>query len=387
VLAALIAGGRFFASPYAEAYSLGVGVKSFKELSERIVSIAKEKDALYAYEVLRRAQLPPGTDFHLLGHVVGDELYIQRGVGGISFCTQEFRNACSHSLVIGALQEYGANDNTLELIDEACKKAPGGAGAYTMCYHGLGHGVFAFFGYDLQQTVAFCKRMGSAEFNQQQYTECVGGSIMELMGGGGHDKERWQKARERYLTEDPLAPCTNPLIPDSAKTYCYTYLTPRLLELAGADLARPDPAVFPKAFSFCDALPSSAQPQRDSCFGGFGKEFVPLAGGRDIRAVDDFSDEAYARSSAWCLFAYVEDGVRACIEEALDSVFWGGESDPQASLRFCSVAPALFQDRCFEQAARNIRRYLPDASQGAWCAKLPEQSQRFCLPSAEIIYE
>src|SRR5690606_38758677 len=127
---------------YAEAASIAQGARSFEDLAQRFEALAQEKGAAHAFEVLRRAEIPPNTDLHLMGHRVGDILYQQEGIGGIKYCTQDFRNACSHSIVVGALTEFG--ESALPQIREACLDAPGGPGAYTMCYHGLGHGVFAF---------------------------------------------------------------------------------------------------------------------------------------------------------------------------------------------------------------------------------------------------
>jgi hypothetical protein len=366
-------------SAEAEAATIGSGITSFAQLSDRFATLAKEKGAVYAFDVLGKAPLPPNTDLHLLGHVVGDELYKQKGVAGIADCTQDFRNACSHAVVIGALNEFGPSDSTLKQIDDACHQAPGGNGAYTMCYHGLGHGVFAYFGYDLSKTVAFCKKMGTVAYHDEQYTQCVGGSIMELMGGGGHDHDIWLAARTKYLTAtDPLAPCDTDVIPTAAKTYCYIYLTPRLFELAGAELAAPDPETFPKAFSFCDAIPLSDPSDRNSCFGGFGKEFIPLAGARDIRAVDKFSDNSYELAAGWCDLAAAKDGKQACIEQALESVFWGGENDPSAAFRFCSLVPDTLSATCYARLANNIGRYLPPETAKPLCDKLPERARPLC---------
>src|SRR3989344_4478412 len=291
---------------YSEAQTIGQGVSSFKELSDRFTALAREKGAVYAFQVLGRAELPPNTDLHLLGHVVGDELYKEKGVAGITDCTQDFRNACSHTIVIGALTEFG--EKALLMIRDACMKAPGGSGAYTMCFHGLGHGVFAFFNYDLGKTVSFCKKTGTDTYRDREYIECVGGATMELMGGGGHEREAWLLARERYLTEDPLSPCMDSVIPREAKTICLTYITPRLFGLAGADLGTPDPVYFPKAFSFCDAITKKDQDLRDACFGGFGKEFIVLVGARDIRRVDEFTDEEFMKVGNWCELARPEGG-------------------------------------------------------------------------------
>jgi hypothetical protein len=188
------------------------------------------------------------------------------------YCTPEFRNACSHSVVIGALDEYGHSSSTMQLIDEACRKAPGGSGAYTMCYHGLGHGIFAYFDYSLPETVDLCRTTGTLEYGYRQYVECVGGAVMELMGGGGgHDPASWTRARATYLTDDPLSPCLDDLIPEEAKDVCLSYLTPRLWELAGISLGLPEPDLFGRAFSFCERIPGTKGELRDSCFGGFGK--------------------------------------------------------------------------------------------------------------------
>lgn len=390
LLAAACVGGvllyaRIWPQPYSEAATIGKNVSSFQELSNRFTAIARAKGGLYAYEILRRADLPPDTDFHLLGHAIGDVMYTQLGVGGIADCTQEFRNACSHTMVIGALQDYGASAQALSLIDDACKKAPGGPGAYTMCYHGLGHGVFAYFGYDLAKTSDFCKKMGTPAYHDEQYTQCVGGAIMELMGGGGHDHDKWEIARQKYLTNDPLAPCTNPLLPEGAKGYCYIYLTPRLFELAGAALAHPDPSTFPKAFSFCDAIPKSHQQLRDSCFGGFGKEFIPLASARDIRHIDKMTDEEFKLAAGWCELSAADDGKRACIGQDLESVFWGGENDPAASFRFCPLAPQDLQDACYKKLASNIHQYLSGDTRVTWCQKLSAAYQPVCMKEATLL--
>jgi hypothetical protein len=367
------------AQQYAEAASIARDAKDFKELSDRFVALADTKGAEYAFTVLSRANLPPNTDLHLLGHVVGDELYKQRGVDGIGICTQDFRNACSHSIVIGALNEFGG-EPALALIRDACKKAPGGSGAYTMCYHGLGHGIFAFYGYDLEPTIALCKQAGTEEYHKREYIECVGGAVMELMGGGGHDRELWLTSRARYLRNSvPLSPCISEVIPEDARALCLVYLTPRLWELAGIDLGRPDPSLFPKAFAMCDTIPHSKRELRDACFGGFGKEFIPLAGARDIRGVDRFSDDAYAQAIEWCGSAPSEDGRAACISEALSSIFWGGENDPEASFRFCAlVKEEGMQSACYGSLARNIRSYSEGPARDVLCVRIPEAERLVC---------
>ena len=116
--------------------------------------------------MLKRASVPSGTDMHLLGHVVGDILYAQEGLKGIKTCTHDFRNACSHTIVVGLFSEQG--EVALPKIAETCYQAPGGSGAYTMCFHGLGHGVLAYTGYDLTKAAQLCQKTGTTGYNYRE---------------------------------------------------------------------------------------------------------------------------------------------------------------------------------------------------------------------------
>jgi hypothetical protein len=371
-----------FEGPYPEAATIGQGHPTFQQLSDRFTALAQKKGADYAFDVLRVAPLDPGTDLHLLGHAVGGVLYQQKGIKGMLDCTQDFRNACSHAIVIGALGQYGA-DKALSLIEAACEKAPGGTGAYTMCFHGLGHGVFADFGYNLPQAIQYCKEMGTPAHNDQEYIQCVGGAIMELVDGGGHDEQDWLVAHTKYLTSDPLSPCMSSVIPNEAKSICLTYITPRLFWLAGADPnAPPDPEFFPAAFKFCDAIPTSQEDLRQACYGGFGKEFDPMVVNEDTRvqAAGGYTDDELSDIAQWCDMADAADGRIACEKSAVDSLFWGGEFNPKPSFRFCGlIQDASLQSACYSSLAGDISYYIRDTTQQkGLCAQLPQTYQAAC---------
>lgn len=370
---------------YEEAATIAQGALGFDDLKERFETLADEKGGAYAYEVLKRAPIPPNTDMHLLAHAVGDVLYKQESIDGIAVCTPDFRNACSHSIVVGALSEYGG-ENALELIRDACKKAPGGNGAYTMCYHGLGHGVFAYFGYEIPETVEFCAKTGTEQYHNREYMECVGGSIMELMGGGGHDREKWIASRQKYLTDDPLAPCSSDVMPADAKYICYTYITPQLFERAGADMSMPQPEHIEKAFTYCDRIPESEERLRYACFSGIGKELPLLALARDTRAIEQASDNELLRMREWCELAPHDEAYRACRESIQDSLFWGGENDPEVSVRFCAPTKGDERAGCFAYLARIAINYLPPASSArtALCQSFPEDAQEGCRTTLKI---
>ncbi len=371
---------------YEEVGVIGKGVQSFQELSDRFKVLANDKGGAYAYGVLRLAELPPNTDLHLLGHTIGEELYKQNGPDGIADCTPEFRNACSHAIVIGTLNEYGGT-KALSLIEDACSRAPGGSGAYTMCYHGLGHGVFAYFGYDLKKTTDFCKKTGTVARNNREYQECVGGSIMELMGGGGHDHELWLEARDKYYdSKDPLAPCSSSVIPEDAKGMCYVYISPHLFEVAGADLALPQPPQFSKAFEYCDGISKKSPQLRQACFGGIGKEFPVLAMMRDIRNVADATDEQISLMHTWCALAPHQEAHDACAQSILASLFWGGENNPKAAVRFCSLADIEERQACFHALFLEAGQYVSlESVEGAsLCEGVPVDFTKECHDALSV---
>lgn len=354
----------------------------FQELKSYFERVSEKKGAAYAYEILRRADLPPNTDLHLLGHAVGDVLYKQQGVRGIYVCTQDFRNACSHSIVVSLLYERG--EAALPEIAAICKDAPGGPGAYTMCFHGLGHGVLAYADYEFDDAILLCERTGTPEFGNREYIECVGGAVMEMISGGFHNRSQWEAARARYLDpKEPLSLCASSRMPEDVREWCFVYLTPYLFEAAGVDEASPSPDRLRDAFALCDALPWDDAPDRRACYGGFGKEFVVLALARDIRDVEHATDAEVLKVYEWCSLAGDEDGVRACVSHAFASFFWGGENIPRAAALFCEHIPdEVPRTSCFSDFIGAVHAYVRDPfRQAEFCGVLPARERERCNES------
>jgi hypothetical protein len=347
---------------------------SFSELSRYFTKLAQKKGAPYAFEVLQIAPVPPGTDLHLLGHSVGDVLYKQQGVRGIQICTQDFRNACSHSIVVGLFVEKG--EAALPQIVDACRQAPGKSGAYTMCFHGLGHGILAALNYDMSRAVEVFKKIGKAESSQ-----CISGTIMEIIGGGFHNRELWKKENAKYLGDNnPLSLCQRDFMPEEARPLCYTYLTPHLFAAAGGNLQAPTPSDFKKAFTFCDALPRNNTPNRNACFDGFGKEFVVLAKNRDVRNIEAMTDEELARVYEWCLLTPDKTGALACVNSAMQSLYWGGENDRNVAVKFCGILKDdFYRAPCFKNLIGAVSFYINDpVYKKEFCAELPDHLLSYC---------
>lgn len=372
-------------SSYPEINQLRGKNLSFEEFETFFSNLAGEKGAKYSFQVLKIAQLPPNTDLHLLGHVVGDVLFKEEGANGIKVCTQDFRNACSHSIVVGLLSEKG--EVALDEISDACEKAPGGKGAYTMCFHGLGHGILAYAGYDFKKSVEICKRTGTSKHSYQEVNQCISGSLMEMISGGFHDRQQWGKQRLVYLKKDrPLSICSDDLVPKSAKTLCFIYLTPFLLEAVEADKALPKPADFEKAFLICNQLPKSSQVDREACYGGFGKEFVVLANSRDVRDVEQMTDEQLGNVYGWCELARVKEGIVACVANATNSLYWGGENDRDGTVRFCNnIGDEYFQEMCIVNLIRNVGYYIDDLKyKKEFCGEINARYQDECRQELSI---
>jgi hypothetical protein len=351
--------------------------KSFKFYSDYLTKVAINKGALYAFQLLKFASLPAGIDTHLLGHVVGDQLFKQMGVEGIKYCTQDFRNACSHSIVINIFLQKG--EKAIPEIQKACHSAPGGIGAYTMCIHGLGHGILAYVNYDFQRTETLCKKFGTKEYNNREYIECMGGAVMEIISGGGHSHDIWQIQHNKYLSlSDPLSLCRQSFFDDETRGICYIYITPYLFEAAGMDIGNPNPKYYPKAFSYCNQIQDSVN--KDICFAGFGKEFIGIANNKDIRNMGSLTFAQVNLVYQWCLMAENKNGVGACIQSADESLFWGGENSPDASFRLCETVASDYQDRCFGSLASSISYFIKNPNdKKALCSRLPEKYQPNCI--------
>jgi len=249
-----------------------------------------------------------------------------------------------------------------------------------MCFHGLGHGVLAYTEYDLEKAVAMCKKAGTTEFRNREYIECTGGAVMEMISGV-HDRQVWEKQVGKYFRKsDPLYPCNSDLIEDQVKPVCYVHLTPHLFTAAGGNLSMLQPPIFSKAMSFCDAISKDDMRLRNACFGGFGKEYTVLAKGRDIRDVGSATEDMLTTVRGFCASTTDVEGKKACNESALSSLFWGGESNPDASFTYCAIAEGEEQSDCYHQLLGNIVYFHTHSLTGFnLCQRLPEAYRAECI--------
>ncbi len=373
---------------YPEIAEIRLGnLRTYDDYKEYFVSLAKRKTAVYAFEVLKYADIPSNVDTHRIGHNIGYVQYEQKGLKGIYDCTTDFRNACEHAIVVQALILSGPQ----ALIDVAkvCSEGPGGITAYVHCFHGVGHGLMAYLGYDFKEAVSTCRQVYdfAVEYNPNVTTkamwyECVGGSMMELTQGE-HDQNAWERAKKIYMPEsDILMPCDADFVPREAKPMCYSYLKPRFLEAAGAVRGSPSPDTYPKALSYCEKIPEDDPDSRDGCYAGFGAAFAYFASG-DARALEHMSDEELSNVHEWCGFISDERERIVCALSALDVIFWGGQNESPASITFCSLSPDdTLRSRCFSALGESARYSFESESRlKTFCADFPDAYKSACISS------
>ena len=384
VLALLLSGGLrggiFPSSTVSPGDLSGLKEMNLRQLTRHFHSLAEKRGAAYAWKSGVAAAngnlLPPGTDLHLFGHGIAKDIYREKGVRGIQLCTNDLRNACSHEIVVGVFSDGGLS--RLKDIREACYEAPGGKGAYTMCFHGLGHGVLAYADYDFKEAVNICGSVGTPEYAGREAVECVGGAVMEMMAGV-NDPTAWEKQKDKYLKKgDPLSPCDMDFMPDEARDICYTYLTPNLFVSAGANLSSPQPKYFKKAIGFCDSIKDVGN--RRACYGGFGKEFVVLANARDIQNVSDMGATKLRLIHEWCSSSGNDAAARECTASALQSLYWGGENNFRVGIRFCENTPdSSMKEECFSQFFGAVNYYAKDVGyKKKVCEGVPESHNKKC---------
>jgi len=366
----------------------GWDTTQYQDYFERL---AKQKGAVYAYEVLETSRLPEEVDAHEIGHTIGWVLYDEKGIAGMAYCTPSFRNACAHALVISAYIEQG--EAALPDIVEACEQAPGGKGAYATCFHGIGHGILAYVDYNYEQAMEKCREVrdllkldDSRATPNEVWNRCVEGATMEL-DLGTHDPQVWEQAKKVYFPETDLyMPCDASYVDPQVRPMCYSYLTWRFLEEAGAVRGAPSPETYPEAMAYCGAIEKPND--RGGCYAGFGKNFIYLAT-LDERKARTLSDAALTNMTTWCRMAGTSEGEEACMLAILNGMDLANLEGAHTAARFCDVQQEEggVRDSCFMHLIYNGHYYFGGTGDLAtFCEGLPESYRKVCASPADPSY-
>lgn len=260
------------------------GKNAFSEEKIRIESFFQNRDAKGAYEAFKKENmLLDVTEAHPAAHVFGEVLYEKTGLAGFSVCDGDFGFGCFHSFIGRAITEHGPD--VVRELDAACVRSYGSGG--TGCFHGIGHGLLAYFGYglaDVNRALTLCDTLSW----ERPLGGCADGVFMEY---NFRLMEKDPEARYRpFIEQKRYEPCLSIGLYSAA---CYFGLP------AWWASALQDTSNLPARMgTFCSDVED--EDLRRACFRGIGYGIVPEVK-FDVKAGGVFCDEA-AQGSArvWC---------------------------------------------------------------------------------------
>lgn len=209
---------------------------------------------------------------HGEAHIFGAALYAQLGAKALGYCETEFGAGCLHEAFKWVLTEHGLEN--LPQAGAECKTSPERS---FQCDHAIGHGLFAFYGYErdsLLQALKICKEW----FYDDPINGCTGGAFMEynLYTSLGPEVSVRPIDETGWYSECPT-------LPDEFKQACYTWLPQWWrVYLLSQDVSEEE--IFSRMGDMCEGVPDSSH--RQGCFERVGQHaaYASLYEPGDIRA-------------------------------------------------------------------------------------------------------
>ena len=148
-----------------------------------------------------RSDIGPSMDGHHIAHHIGHETAMDFGATAeaLALCPDSYNYGCMHGFF-----QHALGMGTLSNTDAAriCDRLQGPAypgKTWQSCYHGFGHGVMLYAGYDIPKALAVCDTLQSRTAQEA----CWQGVFMENVDVALEGD--WKKGS--FSHDDPLAPC------------------------------------------------------------------------------------------------------------------------------------------------------------------------------------
>lgn len=286
----------------------GIVIQRYASSSEQVVSVTaplSEQESYWegrvkavggtdAYAELQQfvAALSPGLQ-HQEAHIFGGALYKAEGVAGLTACDSQFSFGCFHEFMGRAIATLGLS--VASSLAEGCFRSLGPERGIS-CQHGIGHGIEAAIGYDLndlQKTLSLCDGL---PYNDP-IGGCYAGAFMEynmqtMLGTEG----RLRAANDA----DPYFPCD--IVAEQYKKTCYFSQPQWWRQRAKEDGAADTAAAYEHVGVLCTRAPARFV---RTCYEGIGT-IVPVDadfnGSRARELCEDSADngthQLYCRSFA-----------------------------------------------------------------------------------------
>lgn len=139
---------------------------------------------------------------HTSAHAFGAALFAVEDNAGLSVCDARFSYGCFHEFMGNSIASHGLS--VVSELNEGCIESL--VESPLSCQHGIGHGIFAFLGYDEESLVKSLGECANLPYNDP-IGGCYGGVFMEynmqtMLGRQGH-------LRPANSKEDLYRPCVN----------------------------------------------------------------------------------------------------------------------------------------------------------------------------------
>ncbi|MEK7148064.1 MAG: hypothetical protein AAB758_02090, partial [Patescibacteria group bacterium] len=179
-------------------------------------------DPVYAWDYLKQAFLVNGEvvgNAHEFAHTIGNAIYKQMGLDGITSCDATFAYGCYHGVAEDLLKAEGAAA-VLETQKRCLEIYPPEANnLYTGCIHGMGHGLLTWEELNVSEALRDCDLLDKRYRNY-----CYDGVFME---------NGFLEPNREFDSESFWNFCTE--LDDSYQYNCGRYQAQKLLRVFGND--------------------------------------------------------------------------------------------------------------------------------------------------------
>lgn len=193
----LIMGIAFIAHRETVLVAPPVGVGNERAWVEYIEAVGPEEAYAALSELIAHESVPQQ---HAHAHFFGAALFDAVGVAGLPTCDSRYSFGCFHEFLGHAIRDLGLD--VVAELNRGCHEAL--PHTFLSCQHGIGHGVYSYFGYDSEESLfkalEVCRGLPDADV----IGGCYGGVFMEY-----NLRTMWGvSAQMREPTEDIQYPCS-----------------------------------------------------------------------------------------------------------------------------------------------------------------------------------
>lgn len=258
---------------------------------------------------------------HVFAHSVGRLTYNSLGENAIHKNITLCHSGYKHGVMAAFINATGTKD-LVNRLDQVCEKVDSNFGRLT-CYHGVGHGLMAYYSNDLPTSIDRCLSL----WDRFKQNNCMVGTFMENIGSRAGDSvsdhpTTWLK------DEDLHYPCNAIDQSQQVQNMCYSIQPDWMNRHYKNDIT--------KVISECMKAPEKS---RSSCFFGVGQEIALLAMISNYGRIMEFCNKVPDKLD------YQDRCFNASELIILD--FWGPNITNQGE-EYCKAIPERFFENCWK---------------------------------------